>query len=471
MPQTLILLRKSLLTFRRAKAGLIITFVVPVVLIYLFGHVFGLYRNESGPNGIPVAVVNASTEPAAKQLVAALKAEKALRVITDTQNTDGTSRPLTEADVRAALRDNVYRFALILPSDLLTDNQLGVHLKFLSNPRNEIEAQTVNGLLQKTIFSNVPQLLGQSLQKSAKRLLGEDRFKQFNGAIASAVSKAFGGDQAAIQREIEAGHFVPKTTTTTTSVDPTLRRIDEPTTATVFPSGSTQPPQTNAETTPDLLSRLIKIETEQVAGKTVKNPMAARIVGGYAIMFLLFAVSGAANTFFEEKSSGVFQRLLASPVQPAHILCARFLFGIVLGLAQISALFVAGNLFFGLDLFAHIGALFAVALSAAAACSAFGMLIVALSPSHSAASGLATFLVISMSAIGGAWFPVSFMPHYIQVVSKLTVVYWSVEGFTDVLWAGKSLLQVLPTVGILLGMAAVVMVISVWGFKRSRLFE
>ena len=65
MSQVLILLRKSLLSFLRNKAAVFITFLVPVVLIYLFGHVFGLYSKDSGPVGIPIAVVNLSSEPAA----------------------------------------------------------------------------------------------------------------------------------------------------------------------------------------------------------------------------------------------------------------------------------------------------------------------------------------------------------------------------------------------------------------------
>ena len=188
-------------------------------------------------------------------------------------------------------------------------------------------------------------------------------------------------------------------------------------------------------------------------------------------MFLLFAVSGSATTLFEEKSTGVFQRLLSSPVRPAHILWARFLFGIILGVVQITALFLAGRVFFGLDIFRHAGALFVVGLSAAAACSAFGMLVAAISPSPAAANGIATFVVISMSAVGGAWFPVSFMPDYIQTLSKCTLVYWAVEGFTDVLWAGSSLLEVMPKVGILAGIATGVMLIAVWRFNRGRLFD
>jgi ABC-2 type transport system permease protein len=486
MSQVRILLRKSLLMFWRAKAAVVITFLVPVVLIYLFGHVFGLYRKDSGPVGIPIAVVNLSPEPAAQKLIAALTAEKAFQVITTRDLGSGATRPLTEADVRAGLHDNWYRYALILPADLLPDDAFGVHMKFLFNPRNEIEAQTVNGLLQKTVFSNVPQLLGQSLQKHARRLLGDERFENFNRTIANTVADNFGGDREQIFQRAISGDFGFSELNRTEAERPAppppgLRRLDSAPAA-IGPEAQGQSTpreiQNPAAATPrdqeasaDIFSQIVKIETEQVAGKEVKNPMAARLVGGYAIMFLLMAVSASATSLFEEKNSGVFQRLLSSPVRPAHILWARFLFGVILGLVQLSALFCAGRLFFGLDIFRNAGALLAVALSSAAACSAFGMLVAAISPSAAAASGISTFVVISMSAVGGAWFPVTFMPDYIQTVSKFTLVYWSVEGFTDVLWAGQSLLAVLPKVGILAGIAAGVMAVAVWCFSRGRLFD
>jgi ABC-2 type transport system permease protein len=99
------------------------------------------------------------------------------------------------------------------------------------------------------------------------------------------------------------------------------------------------------------------------------------------------------------------------------------------------------------------------------------MLIAAIAPNAAAASGIATFVVLSMSAVGGAWVPVSFMPGYIQHLSKVTIVYWSVEGFADVLWEGRTVIEVLPKVGILAGIAAGVMLVAVWRFNRGRLFD
>lgn len=451
-----VLLKKGVLLFSRNKAAVIITFLVPVVLIALFGFVFGLYKHvDSGPGGIPLAVVNLSSEPAATDLIDALKLEKTFRIITETNNADGTKRLLTEADVRAAIHNNWYRFALILPADMVSEDSFGIHLKFLSDPRNEIETQTVNGMLQKTIFSRVPQLLGQSLQHQSRKYLGNERFETLNRAMANAVVAAYGGDPEKIYQRMIAGDFGFGS----------ILKSNKPNPVTTAKSGDKEPADPA-----DIFSRIARIETEQVAGKEVSNPNATRLIGGYGIMFLLFALSGSATSLFEEKRSGIYQRILSAPVRLSHILWARFFFGILLGTLQLTFLFLAGKFLFGIDLYSHAGPLLAVVVSAAAACTAFGMLLAAVSTSPEMANSLSTLLVLVMSAIGGAWFPVTMMPEFIQRFSKLTIVYWSVEGFASVLWAGHTFVEILPILGILTGTAVGVMILATWCFKRGSMF-
>jgi ABC-2 type transport system permease protein len=417
--------------------------------------------------------------------VEALKAEKTFRVIDSVKKPDGTRRPLTESDVRRGLHDDDYRFAVLLPADLLPDNRFGIQLKFLTNPRNEIESQMVTGMLEKTIFSNVPDLLGASMRRAASRYIGTPALDRFNAEMADTYAKYFHIDRNKMLRRLNSADYglgalsAAGGDTSDDNAGPALRRLDsDAQRSATAPSGGATSGAVQTATmakepakSTDIFSQIVKIDTEQVAGKEVSNPMAARTVGGYAVMFLLFAVSGAAASLFEEKNSGIFIRLLSSPVRPAHIIGARFLFGMILGIVQINALFLAGHFLFGMDIFGHAAALLAVGIAAAAACSAFGLLVAAVSPNASAANGVATFFVLTMSAIGGAWFPVSLMPDYIQRISRLTIVYWSVEGFSDVLWAGRTLIEVLPKIGILAGMTAVVMAVSVTCFRRGKLFE
>ncbi|MDB6077250.1 MAG: family transporter protein, partial [Akkermansiaceae bacterium] len=236
-----------------------------------------------------------------------------------------------------------------------------------------------------------------------------------------------------------------------------------------FTAGSTAE---NARTDGNsLLSQIIRIESIQVAGKDVKSPQATRIVGGWAMQFLMFSLSAAATALFYERDRGIFHRILAGPVSRAQILWSKFIYGLSIGMLQLVTLFVAGRILYGIDVEHHLGFLLLVCAFAAAACTAFSMLLASVSPSPEAAGGFATLLILLMCSIGGAWFPTALMPESIQQASKFTLVYWALEGFSQVLWANASFHELLPTLGILGGMTAAAMAIAVWQFNRGKIFD
>lgn len=438
----LTLLRKDFLNFSKDRVAVSLTFLVPVVLIYIFGQVFGVTRTSSAPSGIPLAVVNESAAPEIGKLVAALRQETAFRVVESATDEAGEAHALSEAEVREGFQANRYRFALILPSDAMSDEKFGVRLKLLFNPRNDIESQVVMGLLQKTIYTEAPALLMRSLEKQAAAAIGQVETDRFYGEMAGTVSRAFGLNEAKVRESMSRG------------------ALGEVISGSGSTGGST-----------NFLEQLVKIEQEQLAGTQVKNTGATRAVGGWAMMFLLFALSGSATSLFDEKKAGLFLRLLASPVRRSHILWSKYIWGTLLGLVQLVALFFAGRLMFGIDVTSNFGNLLVICFAAAVACTGFGMLLAAITRTPAAAQGLATLLILTMSAVGGAWFPTSFMPEFIQQISKLTVVYWSMEGFMQVLWNDCTLLELLPTVGILFGIAGVLISVSLWRFKRGSVFE
>jgi ABC-2 type transport system permease protein len=443
MNSILVLLRKDFALLRKDRASISLTFLVPFVLIYLFGQIYHVNSKDPGPSGIPVAVVNQSDNPGAQKLVEALQAETSFKVLTQFVNPDKTTRPLTEEDLRPLMRADDFRFALVIPRDVVRSDSIGLHLKTYTNPRNEIESETFEGLLQKTIFSHVPQLLGQSLQARAKAFLGDERFEKFNSEIASTVAENYGGDASAIKARMESGDL--------------LFRVDG--------SG------TGTEGTTDVLASIVKIDNVQVAGLGVKSPMATALVGGWAMQFLLFALTASATALFRERDQGIFQRVLSAPVSRGDILWSKFLYGICLGLLQLVVLFFAGHILYGIEIGSQFGFLVLVCVFAAAACTSFGMLIAAISPTPEAARGLSTFAILFMCAIGGAWFPVSFMPEFIQRFSRLTLVYWAMEGFSQVLWSHDTLVELLPTLGYLTLMTSAVMGFSVWRFNKGRIFD
>jgi ABC-2 type transport system permease protein len=444
MRTILVLVRKDFATFFRNKAAVSLTFLVPFALIWIFGSVFGINRKDSGPTGIKLAVVNASDNPAAQKLIDALKAEKTFEVVTTTAVAGQPERPLKEEDLRPLMRNNKFRFAVVIPADLFDEKSFGLHLKIYTNPRNEIETQLVNGILQKTIFSNVPQLLGQALIARSRGLIGAENLSRFNQATADNIARSFGGNADVILKQIEQGDFGL--------------------------GGLTGAAPGGAGSGGSAFERVIRLEAVQVAGQDVKSPAATRIVGGWAMQFLLFALSAAATALFYERDHGIFHRIMAGPVSRAQVLWSKFIYGVSIGMVQLIVLFLAGRILYGIDVENHFGMLLLMCMFAAAACTAFGMLVASVSSSPEAASGLATFVILLMCAVGGAWIPVSMMPQVMQQVSKLTIVYWAMEGFVQVLWANASFLELLPTLGILGGITAVVMAIAVWRFNRGNIF-
>ncbi|HKB89298.1 MAG TPA: ABC transporter permease [Opitutaceae bacterium] len=445
------LVRKDYLLFFSDRADFIITFVTPVILIYIFGLVFGVSKGDgrtlgSPLTGVRLAVVNQSDAAVVAKIIEALKQDKTLQVVTTEKNEKDEEEPLTEEQVRKMIHDNKLRFAAIFPVDAVSDDSFDLKLQFIHNPINEIENATVTGILQKTVYSIAPNSFFESLPHRAAQYVGPQRAEQFYRDMANNVASTFGGDPEEVFQRLRSGN------------------LD------VIPEAAANAGR-NGGGKGDVFSQLVNIESEQVAGKTVKNPMATRLVGGWAMMFLLFSVSASAKGLFEEKSEGIFLRLLSSPVRRTHILWSKYLYGMSLGLIQLLIMFVAGHFMYGIDIVSHFGNLVLACLAASTACIAFGMLLASVSSSPQVANGLATLLILIMSAIGGAWFPVSFMPEFIQKLSKLTLVYWAIEGFQQVLWAGAGLRELLPIFGILFGIAAVVNVFSVWRFQRGNIFE
>ncbi|MCH6255567.1 ABC transporter permease [Puniceicoccaceae bacterium K14] len=458
MKHILILLKKDISLFLKDKVSIVLTFIIPSILIFIVGNIFGDAGKNSGPNsGIRIAILDHVDSTASQRLIESLKAEKGLRLVLDAPGPESTRIPLTEERIRSDIENNKYRFALIIPEDATSQLRLGIRVKILDNPVNQIEHQIVQGLLQKTLFTNLPLLLVDQLGEQIQLEDNTINYSDYVEDMAVLVNEYFNVPEEEIRETMSFEYLKQqgeKLLAQSLSTEPNVASDvnDE--------EGGESP-----------LNEIIQIERDQVVGKEVKSPQVTRTIGGYSIMFLLFAVTASANSLFEEKRSGIFNRLLSTPVQRTHILWSKFIFNTLLGLVQITSLYIAGHLMFGVDIASNFINLLIISVCAAAACTSFGMLLAAVSKTQGQAQGLATFIIMMMSSMGGAWWPVAIMPPFMQLLAKFTIVYWAVEGLTVTLWNGASFLQLLPYIGMLIGIAFVVTMISSWRFKRGDLLQ
>lgn len=431
------LFKNSYRVFWNDKVAVILTFIVPLILMTIFGSIFG--GSGTGPQGIRLAVLNQSTSDIARQIETTLDTSKAFRIVKSYKDSVGNERTFDTVSIKEYVRAGKATAALVLPPNAYSDTSIGLNLKFYYDPKNEIEIQTAKGLVQQIVFSQFPSIITQSGFKQAERYLGMKSGGEFKRGIASIVGKYFKIDTSAFLHPDFAKQQQP-------SIDSSRSRSN-------------------------FMDNIIHIEEQQLVGKDLKNPWATRSVGGWAMMFLLFTLTASSSSLFDEKKSGVMLRLLTSPVSRVHILWSKYLFNMSLGIIQLLFMFGSGWLLFDVDIFSNFFNLLIVIIAASLACTSFGMLLAAFSHTRQQAQGLGTLLILSMSAIGGAWFPTSFMPPTIQFFSKLTIVYWSMDGFLEVLWRGSGLVSILPHIGILLGITAFVNLISVRQFRKGDIFS
>ena len=434
MRTVLALIMKEYRLFWSDRVAVSLTFLIPIGLIAIWGSIFG--NLNSGPQNLKLAFMNASSASVAAGIEKVLDTTKTFKLVKSYTDDRGNETAFDTATIQEYVRRGSASAALVIPADAYTDTSIGLKLKFYYDPKNDMEMQIIQGVLTQTIMSQIPGMFIEGMQRRALRFLGVDSGKQFNNGIRSLVGRYF---------KIDTG------------------KIKFPSLGATFPSGGGNGGK-------NFFKNVLDFESEQIVGKDISNPWATRSVGGWAMMFLMFTLTGSASSLFDEKKSGVVLRILASPISRVQILWSKYLYNMSLGFVQLIVLFAAGSLLFKIDIMSNFVNLTLILVAAAMACTSFGMLLSAVSKTSSQANGLGTFLILTMSSIGGAWFPTSFMPGYIQTISKGTIVYWSMDGFLQVLWRGAPLVDILPNLGVLLAIATVITSVSVFQFKKGHVF-
>lgn len=180
----------------------------------------------------------------------------------------------------------------------------------------------------------------------------------------------------------------------------------------------------------------LRLEIVDVLGGAGKRPSVAFFAAGIGVMFLLFAVSGRSAILIEERENGVLKRMLAGRLSLTQLLLGRWLFLVALGSVQVTVMFVWASLAFGLDLWTarHLAGFAVVTLAAAAAAAAFGLVLSSACRTRAQLNGVATVVILVLSALGGSMFPRFLMPEGLERLGRATFNAWALDGYQKVFW-------------------------------------
>jgi ABC-2 type transport system permease protein len=209
----------------------------------------------------------------------------------------------------------------------------------------------------------------------------------------------------------------------------------------------------------------LKQESAAAASKDSNDGGVAHVFAGMAVQGLLFFSIEAAMGVMRERKQGIWKRVRAAPVSPLTILLARIVSGAMRALTILIAVLGFGALVFHLHLGGNLLGLSLICVAAALMAATFGLFVAALGRNEQQSRGLAIFVVLLMTMLGGAWFPSFLMPQWVQTISLAVPVKWAVDGLDAMTWRGGDLSAVPAPVGALLVFALVFGVIALTRFR------
>ena len=209
-------------------------------------------------------------------------------------------------------------------------------------------------------------------------------------------------------------------------------------------------------------------EESQAAPNSADTSPCAHAFAGMGMQGLLFWAIESAMTLLREKKLGLWKRLRSSPVSPTMFLLGKGISSMIRAFVILCVVFGMGFLVFHFQIMPTVGNYVGfglIALSASLMAATFGLFVAALGRTEEQSRGLSILAVLGMCMLGGAWFPLSFLPQFMQTLSKAVPISWAVDGFDGMIWRNGGFGDALTACAVLVGFS---LLFGLVALKRSR---
>lgn len=403
LKHTLTVTGKEIQVLLRERGGLAVLFLLPLLIGSLYGTMQSqLSRDaETNPILLSVALVNQDEGIFGQELSKALRGISILEI----------SSPATPAEAEALVSQGDLTAAIIIPQDFTS--QINAYepsqLTVILDPADPTGSEIINGIMKSAVAEVT---MWGEVQYGVRTVLNE------SGLLDEADPDA--------QRAAAAQ-----------SLGVIMTRINE------------------LRSDP-----LIRISSQDLQGATVEGGITvyfAYLFPGITVMFVFFIVGMAGESLLRERETGTLRRLVAAPLPKAAVIAGKVLAFTLLVCIQVSVLLGVANIAFKMPLGNEPFGLVLLTIILGLVASSLGMLVASFSRSAKQADSVGTILGFVLAGLGGAiaigQFPLTRSSGPMAVVAQLTPHSHAIEAFYRLLAEKGSLVDILPQLGILLGMS------------------
>jgi ABC-2 type transport system permease protein len=428
------LIRNDIRLFFSDRRSVLIGVLVPILIAAFFGYVFGGTGGSGDQGKIPIAIVDEDQSTVSRAITADLAIDPLLQV-----------SALDRATARDQVKSGKQNAAAIFPQGFgeqttksLFSGSNKPQVELLVDPSQNTGARVIEGLLAQY-----------SMQEISK--------EAFTGAygrkaIDSYLEKLEKEDETPVRADLK---------TLLNAARKLNNQIDS----------VTEPVSTGATATGDErrnfgLSIPYTVASSPVTARdnTPYNSY-AHSFAGMAVQFILFAGIDAGVLLLLTRQRGIWQRLRSAPLRKSEFLLARALATTLIGLFQITLIYLAALLVFKVRIDGTWPGFIAVCVSFCLLNATFGLMLATLGRSASSTRGLAMMATLLLVMIGGAWVPSFVFPHWLQSASLYVPTRWAVDGLDGATWRGLPFHAAVVPILVLIGSAATCLLIAIWRFR------
>jgi len=433
----LVHVKKELLLLSRDRAGLLVLFVMPMLLVLVLSLIQDNLFRATGGTATRALFVSLDEGALAAELAVNLEATGALELVREIPGDK-----LNVDTARQRVFDGEYQFAIIVPAGFSASINAAAQAAIEASFRQETPTQPAGQL---TVYFD-PTVRG-----------------VYRTAVTSALQRTLLGLE--IARKSEAfGRLLPVE----------LQRGMQEQLAAYAPAGlQLNLPHLSSDWTGQALIELNE-ESAYPDKYTTLPTSVQQNVPAWTLFGMFFIVIPLAGTLIRERQEGTLTRLMTMPVANATLLFGKVFAYLGVCLVQCALMLLVGKWILPLlgtpvlELGSAPFALLVVAVSAALAACGYGILVGVLARSYDQASTFGAVSVVLAAAMGGVMVPVYVMPRVMQDLSVISPLGWGLEAFLDIFVRNGNLASVLPRVVTLVAFFLVCMACALLMFRRWR---
>jgi len=440
-------LRVSWLSLMRDRTTLMLTFLMPIAFFSIFGFIYSNMGGEA-TSKVEVALVDEDRSEASTRFTKALKDEISLSIST---GPDGNvEQPWDRESAMNQVRTGKVPVVLIIPKGFgATFGSFGgdqVPIEMVADEANPVAPQMVMGLMQKAAMTSVPDLM------ITRGLEMFDQYKEETGGLTQQQRAAMDKWLPQLREQI-------------------AQRDENKSDPQSIDGGKAKKNDDGDHNSGGGFAGPVQVKMSGLRSdlREQRGSLTAYSAAGMGVMFLLFSMAGASGTLLEEQESGSLERVLTSNIGMTRLLLSKWLFIAIMGIAQVTIMFIFGWMAFHVDLWSskHLAGFAIMTTITAASAAAFGMLLATACRTRGQLGGVSTLVILIMSAAGGSMIPRIFMPEVMKKIGSFTFNGWALDGYQKVFWYenatdnfAESVLRLWPQVAMLAALTVAFLLIA-----------